>query len=360
MAWAVQVLLNGMPEGGCASSEGAGDRKTDTEEMATVGIIANPAAGKDIRRLVAHGRFVPNHEKVNTLRRVLAGLAGAPVERVVMMPDTGMLCHSAAGGSQHGLETVMLDMVVDGREDDSTRAAGAMAEMGVSCIVTLGGDGTNRAVAKGSAGVPLVPISTGTNNVFPYMVEGTVAGLAAGVVASGKVDVGSVTTRSKLLQISIDGAGCDSALVDVAVSAVPFAGARAIWDMSTVHEVFLARAEPDGIGLSAIGARLETVGMDDGHGLHVRIGEPGVVVSAPVAPGVVEDVPVEGWSRIHPGERVKVGLEPCTIALDGERSIRVAQGQRAEVTLTLDGPPVVDVSAALASGSEAGLFTRRS
>ena len=327
--------------------------------MSTVGIIANPAAGKDIRRLVAHGRFVPNNEKVNILRRVLAGLAGAAVERVVMMPDTGMLCRQAAEGSQHGLETMMLDLAIDGREEDSTRAAIAMADMGVSCIVTLGGDGTNRAVAKGSGSVPLVPISTGTNNVFPYMVEGTVAGLAAGVVASGEVDTESVTTRAKLLRVSIDGSECEPALVDVAVSAVPFAGARAIWDMSTVHEVFLARAEPDGIGLSAIGARLEPVGVADRHGLHVRIGEPGVTVSAPVAPGVVEDVPVEGWSRLEPGEPATVGLSPCTIALDGERSLRVAPCQGAEVTLTLDGPPVVDVPAALARASEAGLFTRR-
>ena len=327
--------------------------------MSTVGIIANPAAGKDIRRLVAHGRFVPNNEKVNILRRVLAGLAGAAVERVVMMPDTGMLCRQAAVGSQRGPETAMLDMRIDGREDDSTRAAKAMADMGVSCIVTLGGDGTNRAVAKGSGSVPLVPISTGTNNVFPYMVEGTVAGLAAGVVASGRVDAGSVTTRTKLLQVSIDGAECEPALVDVAVSAVPFAGARAIWDMTTVHEVFLARAEPDGIGLSAIGARLEPVEMADGHGLHVRIGEPGVTVAAPIAPGIVEDVPVEGWTRLKPGEPATVGLSPCTIALDGERSLRVAPGQGAEVTLTLDGPPVVDVPAALARASEAGLFTRR-
>ncbi len=328
--------------------------------MSTVGIIANPAAGKDIRRLVAHGRFVPNNEKVNTLRRVLAGLAATPVERVVMMPDTGMLCRAAASGSPQGLETVMLDMAIAGAEGDSTRAAKAMAEMGVSCIVTLGGDGTNRAVAKGSGRVPLVPISTGTNNVFPYMVEGTVAGLAAGVVASGQVDVEPVTMRTKLLQVSVDGSGCDIALVDIAVSAVPFAGARAIWDMATVHEVFLARAEPDGIGLSAIGARLERVSADDGHGLHVRIGMSGVTVSAPIAPGVVEDVPVTGWSRLPVGEPAKVGLDPCTIALDGERSIRVVSGQTAEVTLTQGGPPVVDVAAALARASEAGLFVRSS
>ena len=42
-----------------------------------------------------------------------------------------------------------------------------MKELNVSCIVTLGGDGTNRVVAKGCGSVPILPISTGTNNVFP-------------------------------------------------------------------------------------------------------------------------------------------------------------------------------------------------
>ncbi len=31
----------------------------------TVGVIANPAAGKDIRRLVAHGSVFDNNEKIN-------------------------------------------------------------------------------------------------------------------------------------------------------------------------------------------------------------------------------------------------------------------------------------------------------
>ena len=50
-------------------------------------------------------------------------------------------------------------------------------------IVVLGSDGTNRVVAAASADVPLVSISTGTNNAFPRPVEPTVAGLAAGLVA---------------------------------------------------------------------------------------------------------------------------------------------------------------------------------
>ncbi|MFQ5880335.1 MAG: ATP-NAD kinase, partial [Dehalococcoidia bacterium] len=37
-------------------------------------MIANPAAGKDIRRLVAWGSISLSQEKVNTVRRILLGL----------------------------------------------------------------------------------------------------------------------------------------------------------------------------------------------------------------------------------------------------------------------------------------------
>ena len=55
--------------------------------MSIVGIIANPAAGKDIRRLVAQGRVVSNQEKSNILRRVFAGLQSQGVDKVIVMPD---------------------------------------------------------------------------------------------------------------------------------------------------------------------------------------------------------------------------------------------------------------------------------
>ena len=55
--------------------------------MTRVGIIANPASGRDIRRLVALGTVVGIQDKVNTVRRVLAGLEAAGVEEIHMMPD---------------------------------------------------------------------------------------------------------------------------------------------------------------------------------------------------------------------------------------------------------------------------------
>jgi len=146
-----------------------------------VGIIANPASGKDIRRLVAHGSVFDNDEKASIVRRVLLGLEATGVERVWIMPDSFGIGRKALDGVRLRLDASVLEMPHRFTHDDSTRAAALMLEAGAGCIVTLGGDGTNRAVVKGCSTIPLVAISTGTNNVFPTLVEGTLAGLAAGL-----------------------------------------------------------------------------------------------------------------------------------------------------------------------------------
>ena len=158
--------------------------------MAAVGIVANPAAGKDIRRLLAHASTFDNLEKVNIVRRVLLGLAAAGVDDVLFMPDPFGIVPRALHHLDGAPPTSPLDLECAGDDTDSTCAASMLRERGVGCIVTLGGDGTNRAVARGCGEVPLVAISTGTNNVFPQLMEGTIAGLAAGVVASGKIKIG--------------------------------------------------------------------------------------------------------------------------------------------------------------------------
>jgi predicted polyphosphate/ATP-dependent NAD kinase len=165
--------------------------------MSVVGIIANPASGKDIRRLVARSSVFDNNEKVNIVRRVLLGLEALGVRQVVFMPDYYGLGEHALEHIKLALDVSFLDMDVHADDRDSTEAGRLFAEMNVGCIVTLGGDGTNRAVAKGCADVPLVPISTGTNNVVPSLVEGTIAGLAAGLIAEGDVDARRSTRRER-------------------------------------------------------------------------------------------------------------------------------------------------------------------
>ena len=313
----------------------------------TVGIIANPAAGKDIRRLVAHGRVVSNQEKANILRRVFAGLVSMGVERVLVMPDTSGLARPAIEDSRSLLNAEFVDMHAAESQRHSTRAARLMREQGAGCIVTLGGDGTNRVVAKGAGELPIVPISTGTNNVFPQMTEGTLAGMAAGAIASGMVRWQDVCRRSKRLDVYVDGERHDDALVDAAVSTHQFVGARAIWEPDTLDCLFLTRAEPASIGLSSLGSRLKPTKLDDPHGLYLRFkGEPGpnaTTARAPLAPGLVRDVEIADWSEILPGEKHPVSLRRGTIALDGEREVELIPSQSVEVSLAMDGPYVVDI-----------------
>lgn len=338
--------------------------------MSPVGIIANPAASKDIRRLVAQGRVVPDWEKVNVVRRAMLGLQSVGVDRVIAMPDSSHLVQRAADDPHLSIEVELLRMSALYNEGDTIRAAAAMSELGVGCVITLGGDGTNRAVARGARDLPLVAISTGTNNVFPVMVEGTIAGMAAGLVANGSVPLEAASVQSKTIAVIIDGEDRDIALVDVALSKERFVATRAIWDMNTIYEVFLTRAEPSSIGLSSIGARLEAVSLADEGGLHYRIAEGGISddgsqvankdghvgVRAPIAPGTVPVVGIESWQRIADGQRVTIERRHSTVALDGERSFSVNPDNLLEIEVRRDGPPVVSVDAALRHAAASGVF----
>lgn len=319
--------------------------------MSTVGIIANPAAGKDIRRLVAHGRVVSNQEKANILRRVFAGIVSTGADRILIMPDHSGLARPAVGDVEGQIDIDFVEMPVADHQGASTNAARAMVAQGADCIVTLGGDGTNRVVAKGCAEVPLVPISTGTNNVFPANVEGTLAGIAAGSMATGALEQDEVCRRSKRIDIFVNDELRDDALVDAAVSTQMFVGARAVWDTSSLQAMFLTRAEPASIGLSSIGSRLARVSIDDEHGLYVRLeGEPGpnaTAVTAPIAPGMIKEVAIQEWRTFTPGEKIEIKQFPGTIALDGEREVELLPDQDVYATLSLDGPWVVDVTKAM-------------
>ena len=329
--------------------------------MATVGIIANPAASKDIRRLVAQGRVVPDWEKVNTVRRALIGLQSTEVDKVVAMPDSGNLCRRAADDSSINIPLEMLPMSPLYTEGDTTRAAAMMAEMGVGCLITLGGDGTNRAVAVGTNQIPLVAISTGTNNIFPVMVEGTLAGIAAGLIAAERLSAADVAIVSKTLRIHVNGEPRDLALVDVAVSRERYVATRAIWDLDTVYEVFLTRAEPAGIGLSSVGGRLHPLSLADVGGLRYRMAgrdaaDANITIIAPVAPGMVEPASIAEWEMLHEGVPVALERRYCTIALDGERSLVLSPDDAVEIMLARDGPPVVQVQRALLRAAQLGLF----
>ena len=326
--------------------------------MSTVGIIANPASGKDIRRLVTHASVFDNHEKTHILQRALLALDAVGVEQVLFMPDYYSLVERALDGLNLSLEAAELHIDMQADERDSTEAARRFCESDVECIVTLGGDGTNRAVAKGCSDIPIVAISTGTNNVFPCMLESTVAGLAAGLVAREMVDVEQVTYTAKRLEVYVDGQLTEIALIDVVASAELFIGSRALWDPRRLREIVLARAEPDCIGMSSIGGCLHALGPRDAQGMYMRLGPGNTSVLAPVGPGLVIPVDIQSHRLLSLGEEVVLEPAACTIAVDGERQIEVFSDQRVSVRLTNHGPRVVDVQQCMREASRHGVLRR--
>jgi hypothetical protein len=332
-------------------------------ERSLVGIIANPASGKDIRRLVAHGSTFDNNEKINIVRRVLLGLDAAGVREVAYLPDIYGIVERAATATPH-LTLTPLSMPVVGHASDSTEAAQRLRDLGAAAIVTLGGDGTNRVVAKGCGDVPLVPLSTGTNNVFPRMVEGTLAGLAAGLVATGVATNGAglprVIRRAPRLEVQIDGVAADSALIDVVSSTQSWIGARALWEPAHLREVVLSRISASAIGIAGLGGALFPRSCDGYAGAWIAVGDAATSprsVTIPIAPGLIRAVPVADAGLLDHGAAVTLRGGPCTLALDGEREIEI-QNPNARISVRLDprGPRVIDVDAALAAGAAAGAF----
>jgi predicted polyphosphate/ATP-dependent NAD kinase len=231
-----------------------------------------------------------------------------------------------------------------------------MAEHDVGCLIVLGGDGTNRVVARGCGSVPLVSMSTGTNNVFPSMMEGTVAGMAAGLVATGAVALDEAAARRKRIEVCVPGEDeRDVALIDLAVSNDPFVGARALWDASQIAHVVLTCAIPGSIGLSALGTAVRPTGTDEPCGLHLEIGEGGSIAFVPLAPGLLRRVPIRRHRVLDVGETIEIAVGTGTVALDGEREIETRGGSIA-ATLSADGPWVVNVQATIAAAARRGAF----
>ena len=222
----------------------------------TVGVIANPASGRDIRRLVSGASVFDNAEKGSMVYRLMVGLGAVGVERVLMMPAAAGVSESLernlrgnTRGDKKLPDLELLEMTVRSTARDTVEAVGAMLDEEVAAIVVLGGDGTNRIVARHCDDTPLCTLSTGTNNAFPRMREATVAGIATGLVATRAVRDG-VLRQEKVLRVGMDGdPEHDCALVDVAVSAQRWVGARALYRPEEISELFVASASPDAVGL---------------------------------------------------------------------------------------------------------------
>jgi len=314
--------------------------------MGTVGIIANPAAGKDIRRLVSAASPTSDMAKIGIVRRALVGAIEGGADRVLIADDHKSLGRQA----MRDLDQTAVPVDIIGDEVlptsfHSRRMAEQLRDLGVGALVTLGGDGTHRDIAKGWRDAPIVPVSTGTNNVYPQMLEATIAGHAAAIAASRSKPIAHIAHRSKVLDVVGDGVKDDLALVDIALVEGAFTASRAVWDVTALRELVVTTAEPATIGLSSIAAKVAPLGRRERGGVHVRFG-PGQSVRAPIAPGLYQDVEISTATRLAPGQSIEL-VGPGVLAFDGERDVVLAPDQRVQVSLNATGPWVIDVATAL-------------
>jgi hypothetical protein len=300
-------------------------------------------------------------DKISIVRRIVRGATANGVFRFVTNREPHRLVRRATE-TMAGVTVEYAVAKIDNTEGDSTDAAREMRELGCGVVIVLGGDGTNRAVCKGWPDVPLIPLSTGTNNAFPVWCEPTVAGLAAALVARGVVAIDDVSERAKLVHVAVEVAPHnrsndrwdrrsgvsdepDIALIDAAAVADPFVGSLELFDPSTMRALVLTRADPAAIGFAAVGGLLHPLSASDDAGLSVRLCDPAHAagrVKAATAPGHIAMVGIDEFRVVELGEPVTVD-GPVILAFDGERKRRLLEGDRATLTVRRDGPRVIDV-----------------
>ncbi len=316
-------------------------------------------SGKDVRRLAARASTTTPEIKRDQVARSVIGAVAAGARQVLLVQEPFRISAAAVENLELDARIDLLDVGAELSARDTARAAQAMREAEVSVLIALGGDGTQRAVAKAWPDVVLLPLSTGTNNVFPRSIEATAAGAAAGIVASGRLELDDLAPRSKCVQVEIDGEAPDLALIDAALVVDDALGNFMPFKPEQLRRVVLSRAEPASVGMSPIGGLLEPCGSEDEFGVDVvcagQAGEGVRELQVPISPGLYRPVHVVQVQRVDLGQDVEIE-GPGLLAFDGDRERMLAPGQKARLRVTRDGPRVLDVARTLARAAREGLF----
>jgi hypothetical protein len=328
----------------------------------TIGVVSNPMSGKDVRRLAARASTTTREIKRDQITRAVIGAAAAGAERVLVFEDPYLISHSAVERLGVGIEVEVLKADVRGSDRDTVEATQRLREAGCAALLVLGGDGTNRIVAQTWPDAVLMPLSTGTNNVFPSPAEATTAGAALGLVAAGRLDLEEAARRSKVVHVQIEGEEPDLALIDAVLLVDDFAGNKLHLDPTHMRHIVLSRAEPTAVGASSIGGLTRPVSSAEDFGVEVELSGPsggGRPLLAPVSAGLYAQAFVANTRRLELGERVEVAGAGI-LAFDGDRARKLAPGQNVLAHVARDGPWVIDVDVALRKAADRELFFDRS
>lgn len=326
--------------------------------MSHIGIIVNPAAGRDIRRLTGGASVVDNYAKRRVAECVLQGFTVLPdPPSATLMPDKSGIAASIVDNAPAAVSVDTLEMSLTGTATD-TRQAAERFRKEADAIVVLGGDGTSRDVALECGDVPLIPVSTGTNNVVPSAVDGTVAGAAAALVATDTVDDESVTYHHEMVEARSESGDTVTGLAAVELSDRSFVGSRALLDPDELMGGIVSRASPSAIGLGGIAGALGSLAPDEPGGIALRLTDAensDRTVSAIVAPGVMTTVGVKTSDRLSSEESMTVDVGDGVVGADGERELEVTN-ETVEFAPVAAGPQIVSYDTVFADAARTGVL----
>lgn len=329
--------------------------------MNKIGIIVNPFSGKDIRRATTRAANVGNVEKRQKVIRIIEAMKQFNIEKVYLMHDSYDLNASIAGTINNekdsSIRVELVSPYLTDEPEDTIRAVEIMKGKSINCIIALGGDGTCRLIAKTDINVPLIPLSTGTNNVYPEFWEGSTVGVAASYIAKHGAN-SNMGLQSKRIEVYINNKFVDISLVDAAVTKVDYIGTKAIFGTDELDEVIVSRCAPELIGLSALIGGIKVSEEADDFGYRMKLCDHGGC---------------SAFSSMNSGELIKVtyselekmdlGAEyTCcpdhdgTIALDGERTLMFNKGDEIKFVITRKGPFKADVKKTLREAVKNNFF----
>ncbi len=317
----------------------------------SVGIIVNPNSGKDIRRLVSSAFVVPQQYKSNELLKIYEGLAKYRVNKVYVMPDLSDVSRKARENYSNKIDTVVLKTRSLDEESTTIDSVKKMNDLDLKCVIIFGGDGTSRLVSNYLKDTPILAVSTGTNNLFPENIDGTIAGIVVGKFLN-MANEEKFSYKTKKLDVFFDNDYVDSALVDVVATDIPYIGARAVWSMDSVSEVIINKVKPTGIGFSSIGFNLAK-NLKSDESIYVKISKnknkSNLSLHSPIAPGKIEEIFVDNWKLFKKNEIIRIQTHKGTLALDGERRLEFDHLKKPNIKINNDGPICLNIKEILSN-----------
>ena len=327
-------------------------------ETSRLGIIVNPMSGRDVRRVMARASTSAHLEKQQQVARLIVSALAHGVERIYLGNEPFRIGARASENLKERDQITLLDYPLTHSAKDTESMAERMWDAGCRTFIVLGGDGTSRIVARQYPDAVLLPLSTGTNNVFPFREEASVAGAAAGLIASGRLPVEEVCSRCKRIIIDTNDTNnpCDIALIDAVVLHDDVMGSFMPFEGKQLGTLILTRAEPGSVGMSPIGGYLRPCVHEDDWGVIVSCNPSASdQLTIPISPGLWQTVGIAAHRRLPLGERVPLG-DSGILAFDGDRSFDLARHPSMHGRIERDGPWIINPQQVMNLAATRSLF----